>query len=118
MPVNVSSALDSDTAEKVVVNRYSGEYVDGLYVKSIHPRSKKILASVQQPTAKELQVLPQGQRKKDIMVFISKFNFRTSDDTKNQSEDIIIRKKTKYKVIATADWGSYGYYMALGSLIK
>lgn len=73
MPINVSEALDSDTAERIIVERDTGTgvYVDGIYVNA-PIRTFKTLASVQQPTPKQLETLPQGERDKNPMLFISK----------------------------------------------
>ena len=47
MPINVSEALDTDTAEIITVNRTTGGYVDGVYQENVSATFKTI-ASMQQ----------------------------------------------------------------------
>ena len=71
MVINVSEALDSDTAQIVTVERTSaGAYVDGIYQKG-STSTFKTLASVQQPTPKQLDILPEGEKSKDVKLFPS-----------------------------------------------
>ena len=57
MPINVKEAIDSDTAVLVTIeDKDGGGYVDGIFV-SASPTSRKALASVQQPTPKQLDFL-------------------------------------------------------------
>lgn len=115
MVLNVSEALCTDTAEIITVTRTTGgDYVDGLWVAGI-PSTFKTLASVQQPTPKQLEVLPEGERNKDNRVFISKKEIRTSSDTLKLEADKITYKGTEYKIVFSADWGSYGYTLAIGT---
>jgi len=115
MVINVSEALCTDTAETITVTRVSeGGFIDGLYVKGTNS-TFKTLASVQQPTPKQLEILPEGERNKDNRVFISKKPIRTSDDALNLQADTIRHKGTDYKIVFSADWDSYGYTMAIGT---
>lgn len=118
MPIQVSEAIDSDTAEKISVERYSGSFVDGNYVKSGKPIRFNTLASVQQPTPKEIQNLPEGERDKDIKKFISLKPVRTSSDRDSTLPDIVIYKSVKYKIIMSGNWDSYGHTTAFGTREK
>ena len=114
MVINVSEALDSDTAEVVSVERTAvGTFVDGLYVKG--PVTVfKTLASSQQPTPKQLQVLPEGERDKNPRLFISKRQLQTVNDKTGAVPDIVIFKGARFKIIMVGDWFSYGHVMAFG----
>jgi len=114
MVINVSEALDSDTSQIITVERLSaGAYVDGLYVKG-STSTFKTLASVQQPTPKQLEILPEGEKGKDVKLFISKKRIRTTDDKRNLLADTIIYKSKRYKVINSADWDDYGHTTVMG----
>lgn len=115
MPVNVSEALDSDTAEKVTVERVSGGgYVDGIYQKGSSSTFKTI-CSVQQPSPDELQNLSEGERDKDIRKFISKKVLYTTRDRDGSIADTVIYKGIKYKIISAGDWNVYGYTTSFGA---
>lgn len=114
MPINVSEALDSDTCVKLQVERTSpGAYVDGIYVEG-SVSTFYALMSPQQPTPKQLEVLPEGERDKDVMLFISKRTLRTVDDDNNIPADVIIFKGERYRVIQLADWSTFGHTPAYG----
>lgn len=115
MVINVSEALDTDTAQVITVERTSaGGYVDGIYVKG-STSTFKTLASVQQPSPKELEILPEGEKDKDIKMFISKKPIRTTNDEAELIADVVIYKGNRYKIVSSADWDDYGHTKAMGA---
>ena len=116
MPINVSEALDSDTAEIVTVESTGpGGYVDGIYVEGT-TSTFKTLASCQPASAEELQMLPEGERNKKIFKFISKKPIQTTQDRENLPADVIIFKSKRWRVIQGGDWSSYGHNTVFGAL--
>ena len=114
MVINVSEALDSDTAEIITVERTSsGSYIGGLYVKG-SKSTFKTFASVQQPTPNQLMILPEGEKDKNIRLFISKKYIRTTSDKDGLIADVVVYKGIRYKVISSSDWSNYGHTMAMG----
>ena len=114
MVINVSEALDSDTAQIVTVIRTAaGSYVDGLYVKG-STSTFKTMASVQQPTPEQLEILPEGEKSKDVKLFISKKPIRTTDDDAGLVADIVMYKGQRYKIINSEDWDNYGHTISMG----
>jgi len=113
MVINVSEALDSDISEVINVERTPGLFVDGLFQKGT-PSRFKTLASVQQPTPKQLQVLKEGERSKNPKLFISKKPLQTVNDKDGTIADIVIYKGQRFKIVAVGDWFSYGFDMAFG----
>lgn len=114
MPINVSEALDSDTGVILTVKRTSaGSYVDGIYVPGAESNFKSVI-SPQQPTPKQLLVLPEGQRDKDIMMFISKKPLRTLSDRDGTPADIVVFKGREYEIIQLADWETFGHTIGYG----
>jgi len=108
MPINVSEALDGDTAEVITVSRTTGGYVNGLYVKN-PPTTFKTLASMQQPSHTELQRLKEGQRDKTLFSFISKKPLLTVNEKEGLPADTFTFKGNTYEVINSGDWSSYGH---------
>ena len=117
MVINVSSALCGLTSEKVLVERTTGGYVDGIYQKDA-PTTFKMIASVQQPTPDDLQNLPEGERNKDIRKFISNKLVRTASDRDGFNADLITYKGIKYKIISVEDWSAYGQTTSFGAREK
>ena len=115
MPINVSEALDTDTAEIITVNRTTGGYVDGVYQENVSATFKTI-ASMQQPTPAQLERLPLGERDKNIFSFISKKPIFSVKDRQGLPADKIIFKGKTYEVIASSDWSSYGHTTGMAAL--
>lgn len=114
MVINVSEALDSDTAQVRTVERTEpGSYVDGIYQEG-SKTTFKALISIQQPTPKQLEILPEGERSRDVMLFISNKPLRTTEDKDGTIADIIISKGRRYKIIQSGDWDDYGHTTAMG----
>lgn len=109
MPIQVSEAICFDTAESVQLLRFNqGGRVGGRYVAGALQTPVKMLASVQQPSGKDLQKLPEGERDKDVMKFITIKPLRTTSDRDNLMADVIIRRGVQYKVIYSEDWDVFG----------
>lgn len=114
MPINVSEALDYDTSEVITVKRQKGGFVDGLYIKG-KTNIFKALASVQQPTPKQILTLPEGERDKNVFLFISNKPLQTADDREGTIADVVMYKGKNYKLIRAGDWTAYGHTMAFGA---
>lgn len=114
MVINVSEALDSDTAQVRTVERKApGAYVGGIYQKGA-TTTFKALMSVQQPTPKQLETLPEGERSRDVKLFISNKPLRTTEDKDETIADVVIDKGKRYKIISSGDWSDYGHTTAMG----
>lgn len=112
MTINVSEALDSDTAVKIVVLRSSeGAYVSGIWQEP-QKTSFKALASPQQPDAEELMRLPEGQRDRDVRLFICNKKLRTVDDLAGYKADVLVFQGIKYEALKVADWSVFGHTVA------
>ena len=115
MPINVSEALDADTCIKLKVERRSsGSYVNGIYVEGSVSYFYSLM-SPQSPSAKMLEMLPEGERDKDIMMFVSKRTLRTVDDSQGIPPDVILFSGRRYRVIQLADWSTFGHTIAFGA---
>jgi len=118
MVINVSEALDTDTAQPTTVERTSpGSYVDGIYQAGT-TSTFKALISIQQPTPKQLEVLLEGERSSDVKLFISNKPLRTVIDKDDLPADVVITKGQRYKIIRSGDWDDYGHTTAMGTRIN
>lgn len=119
MPINVSEALDADTAVMVVIQTRTGAGygTDGIFVPGV-PTSIKTLASVQQPDGAEMKRLPEGQRDEDTRKFISKKKLKTVNDRDQIEADRVIHKGVTYEIIKAGDWDDYGHTTAFGARVK
>lgn len=118
MPINVSEALDSDTGLILTVKRTTaGAYVDGIYVAGSESTFRSLI-SPQQPSPKQLEILPEGQRDKDIMMFISKRPLRTLSDRDGTPADKVLFKGREYEIIQLADWETFGHTIGYGVRVQ
>ena len=118
MTINVSQAIDLNTAKVTSVRRSEpGEYIDGMYVAGT-TFVFKCLCSTQQPTPKELQILPEGMRNRDILKFISNKPLRGTSDRDNIQADVVRHRGKDYSITHEGDWNDYGHTTALGVRIK
>lgn len=115
MTIDVSDAIDDDTAEELsVIRTTAGGYVDGIYVDGAETSFNSLISS-QQPTPAEVQMLPSAERKKDIRKFISDDELFTDDDIASTVADQVIFRGFKYKLIKASGYQSYGYTRAFGA---
>ncbi len=89
-------------------------YNQGIYRKG-RTKTFKTVASVQQPTPKELEMMPSGEREKDVRKFISTRPLRTTQDKDGVIADIVLYKGNRYKLIRAADWQEYGHTTVFGT---
>lgn len=116
--INVSAALCSDLSELVMVYRHGpATFINGIYVEGAETQSRAI-ASVQQPTAKELQNLPEGERSVDIRKFICNKRLYTTSDLDGTVADEVAYQGNRYKIIKAEDWSIYGHTTAFGARVK
>lgn len=115
MPINVSEAIDSDTAVIVPLENSTGGYVDGIYQKATTTVTMA-LASVQQPTPKQLEFLEGGERVKDIKSFYLNKEVKEADD--DGPETVITHRGQRYKVVFAGDWQDFGWFFAMGAREK
>lgn len=117
MPINVSEAIDFDTAEKVILERQTGgSRVDGRFVPT--PAVEiKMLASVQQPDGSSLEKLVGANKKVEHKLFICNKKVYTVDDRDGIAADIIRRGSQRFKAVKAQDWNAYGHSTVIGALI-
>jgi len=104
--------------EKIKVVRDSGKYVDGIYQGALAPILFTTLGSVQQPTPKDLQSLPEGERSGDVRKIFCLKRLYTSDDISGRIADKVVYNGMAFKVINDGDWQAYGYTEGLIARIQ
>lgn len=115
MTINVSEALDQDTCLKLRVERRSaGSYSNGVYVEGSISYFYSLI-SPQSPSAKLLEMLPEGERDKDLMMFISKASLRTVDDNLGIPPDVVLFDDKRYRIVQLANWSTFGHCIAIGA---
>lgn len=64
-------------------------------------------------SAKEVNMIPEGDRINGAMVFYSLVPLHTTTNNPNAISDIIEWQNNKYKIMQVNPWIDYGYYQAV-----
>ncbi len=110
--INVSEALDSDTAQFLTVNRYKSTLVNGQFQIQL-VKTFKTFGSAQ-PLSNPVSVLPEGVNSMEVFEFITKELIRAPDSNTNTPADVVVFKGNFYRIFRPGDWVDYGYSSAYG----
>lgn len=110
---------DQDFASPYKVVRRRGEWVKGRFM--LHePEYLNFYGPVQPANPKELEQLPEGDRKKGVIKFLCKMPqelFLTRDNPKDAgASDEVIWRGERYKIIQLMPWNHMGWMRAFGCL--
>lgn len=107
---------DPDFAQSFTVERSSGSFDDtGTFVST--PADVPFYGIIQPATAKEIEAVPEGDRKREVKsLHSSQEFFLTRNDPSKGISDIAIWPATgeRYKLVKLYPWIDFGYYKALG----
>lgn len=118
MPLNVRDAIDTDTGERIILNRKTAGFFDNGIWKDGIRKKIKALASVQQPTKQQIELFTGLERDKDMKTFyVNKF-VQASSEFDDTEADEIIWKGRVYRAMHLGEWESFGYNIVLGVRIK
>lgn len=117
--MNLGSAILALPTETITIERRSGAYSNGLWVAVPDGSPFDIQASVQQATGRDLQRLPQGQRKEGgLVLFIPSDDatVRIADKAAGKLADRFSFRGDLYEIDHVEDWTSEGYQRAIATL--
>lgn len=101
--------MASSFRKSIVVQRQGldGAYVDGRWTTN-DPNdgsdSFTIKASVQSPTPRELEAMPEGRRNNDSVVLFTDTQLFTAETSLKKNPDIVIIDNEPYEVLSVAKW--------------
>lgn len=92
----------------IIVSRgmATGSYVDGYWVEPLRA-PQTIIASVQPVGDKELLILPDGDRNKEMLKLYSTFKFQIKDEAQGQTSDLIDIDGRIYEVVSVQDYTTH-----------
>lgn len=99
----MSNISDFQNAELIINRPGPGEYTDGRFVKG-QVLTFKAIASVQQATPKEINMLPEGRRNKEMKVVFTESELIPTDETAQTSGDFFEYKGKTYEVHKVEEW--------------
>jgi len=114
---------DFDLSQKFTVIRSTGSFIKGLWTEGTVTEIE-MWGNVTNPTPKDLDQVPEGDRVTGAMVFHTKqpiYVTRAGAGTKkdpNAISDKIIWRSEYYRLSGVSPYIDYGYYRAVGVRIK
>lgn len=121
--VDVTEVLiDPDFSSDFTLVRTTGQWEKGRFILDA-PIEIPCYGPVQPPTPKELELLPEGERKRAYMCFHVKGQdvYLTRDlegDKKGGISDHFIWNGSIYKIMQIKDWSHFGWKKAFGERIE
>lgn len=114
--------IDPDFASEFLLIRTTGQWEKGRF-KLDKPFEMPCYGPVQPPTQKELELLPEGERKRSYMCFHvhGKDVYLTRDlegDSKGGISDHFLWGGDTYKITQVKDWKHFGWVKAFGERIE
>lgn len=100
------------------VERTSGIRANGKKVPST-PTLHNATGNIQPAQPKELERLPEEDRKKNVIAIRSTFNFQMGSDDGGKAytdPDVVIIGGKRYRVLKIDDWSLYGFQCAFATL--
>jgi hypothetical protein len=111
--IDVSELLvDPDFSTNYIIWRTTGEWVNGRFVED-EPQRINFYGPVQPPTAKDLELMPEADRVKGIMNFLSQQPIYITRE--NAISDIAEYNGERYKITQVKNW--YNWNRATGMRI-
>ena len=105
--LNISNIINSPVfSTSFQVERTSGSFVDGLWVKDAPVVSNQI-GSITPATANDMLKLPEGERQSETMRLITKYQLNISKDS--AESDIVIYLSHRYRVFSPSEWRGNGF---------
>ena len=105
---------DSDFCDTFEIIRYAGStWSRG--VQTVETTHIAVEGIVSPATSKDLELLPEGDRRNGLKTFYSDTPFRLTD-TDGMSDTCIYRGQA-YKLLQVFDYQNNGYYKAIGALV-
>jgi hypothetical protein len=107
--IDVSELMDDpDFARSFTLRRPAGAFsVDGVFASSYSDR--QLVGIVQPATPREIQMLPEGSRLKDIISVWSASEMRGADGKAAESDILVVDGKS-YRVVRAEPWAHAGYF--------
>ena len=107
--IDVSELMDDpDFARSFTVRRPTGTFgADGEFTSTY--KESQLRGIVQPATAREVQMLGQGERLGDVISVWSAEEMRAGDGNKRESDVLVVDSKS-YRVIKAEPWADAGYF--------
>lgn len=101
-------AMITRKGRNINVNRgmTTGSYVDGFWVEPLRA-PQVVVGSVQPVGDKELLILSDGDRNKELLKIYSVFKFQIKDEAQGQTSDIVEIDGRNYEVISVQDYTTH-----------
>ncbi len=112
--IDVSELIhDPDFCTTFILRHKTGDWVDGIFETTATDTS--VTGVVRPATGKEIELLPEGDRMKDVKVFYTWEKVQLAED--ENASDEFIWEGGRYKALRVSDWKAHGFYETMASFI-
>lgn len=108
MSAAITPFLSTQNGQRIPIS-----YDDNNRVVAGTPVTFKTTGSMQEATAKDLQLLPEGEYQEEVFVYFTQDTLLSGLDDGVQTPDQVYFYGQWYKLILKANWNLYGYYRYL-----
>lgn len=116
MNLNMSSVVMFFAKDIIYRSKTPGTWLNGRFTPG-PTIDTQIKATVQPATARDLEILPEAERRKQIMTVWSLIEFRISGDETDTDSDLLIIDGNNYKIIHAYDRSQNGFYKSLAEFL-
>lgn len=118
MKLNMMPTVNRFARKNIKLKRKAaGSYVNGRWVDGAAQTDIIIKAVIQPSNPQDLQVLPEGERRKQIVSIWTGTELKAAGDDDNIVSDVIEDGSRKYKVMHIFDRQENGYHKALAEYL-
>jgi hypothetical protein len=103
--------LSSEFAEAFSVARGSGEFQAGGW--SQQTSTVPLYGVVNPATARQLEMLPEGDRPTEALVFFCTKPLYVTSQDRGGTSDVITWRSEQYRILSVMNYSNRGYYMAI-----
>ena len=118
MIVNMSAVVANFAVKLTLKTTAAGSYVNGKWVEGSQNTDIVFYGVIQPTTPEDLQILPEGERRKQMKTIWTKTLLKVDGNENNKNSDIIKDSKNRiYRVVQVSDRSENGFYKAFAEYL-
>ena len=114
--VNLSRVVHSPRmSQKITILRRTGSWVDGTWVQSDKPDTLTMRGIVTMASAKDLQMVPEGDRLTGAVRILTTQQIFITDGTGHNTTDMVLWRGARYRIVTVTPDVDYGFWRSVGT---
>lgn len=114
--VNLSRVVHSPRmSQKITILRRGGSWQYGAWVQDSTPQELSMRGIVTMATAKDLQMVPEGDRMTGAIRILTTERIYITDGATKDTTDMVLWRGARYRVVKVTPDVDYGFYRSIGT---